>query len=277
MLRSGTERGRNRFLLGGSFMLALMVIVPLEGNDPDQALVFTNPADGTELLWIPGGEFSMGSGLHEDEMPVHRVRVEGFWLGKYEITNRQYSLFLSVTGHNEPPFWDDPLLNRPDHPVTGIKWKDAAAYCEWAGVRMPTEAEWEYAAAAGDRQLDYGTATGQIDHDIANYAGISGKDCWEFTSPVGSFPANPLGLHDMAGNTWEWCSNIWHPYPFNEPDEPDQGENRTNEMRVMRGGSWHFGPDYCRVSDRHNHREHLMYDYAGFRVALSDTSIIVPP
>lgn len=232
--------------------------------------VWTNPTDGSELVWIPGGEFYMGSNEGDpDERPVHRVRVEGFWLGRYEITNQQYAKFLQATGYPEKPdFWDDPKFNKPNQPVVGVKFHAALAYCRWAGLRLPTEAEWEYAAAAGAKQLRYGTATGEISHDLANFAGAQGRDVYDDApAPVGKFPPNPFGLYDMAGNAWEWTSSLWRPYPYRADDGREDLE--AFGFRVMRGGCWHFGPFHCRVSSRHRHMEHLRYDYVGFRVALS--------
>jgi len=252
--------------MGASFLL----------SDPVQMNTFNNLQDGSEMVWIPGGKFIMGSNNgYDDEKPIHRLHVKGFWLSKYEITNKQYGSFLKDTNHREPPFWDDPNFNQPDYPIVGITWKDAVAYCNWAKVRLPTEQEWEYAAAGGSKQLEYGTATGEINHDLANYSGTKGKDRWENTSPIGSFPPNPFGIYDMAGNAWEWCSSLWKTYPHIQNDGRENMDTNNKGLRIMRGGSWHYCSDYCRVSARHYHREHLMYDYVGFRVALSDTTTVM--
>ncbi len=255
-------------------MLAILAAIGvLAGGQP---AVYVNSRDGSELVWIAGGSFIMGSESGDpDEKPAHGLTVAGFWLGRYEVTNRQYARFLKETGRQPPAFWDDPRYNKPDQPVVGVKFRDALAYCKWAGLRLPTEAEWEYAARAGRRQLEYGTATGQISHDLANYAGVGGRDKWQDEpAPVGSFPPNPLGLYDMAGNAWEWCSSMWAPYPYNPRDGREDLERHA--FRVMRGGCWHFGPFYCRASCRHRHRDHLFYDYVGFRVAAS-ADVIAPP
>ncbi len=270
-----------RFLriLGPGLLLIFVIILigaNFQSNNLKQIKTFDGPRNNFKMVWIPGGKFMMGSNNGDsDEKPIHQVHVKGFWLSKYEITNKQYGFFLFATNHHEPPFWDDPDYNQPNNPVIGIKWNDVIAFCKWAKVRLPTEVEWEYAAAAGSKQLEYGTITGKINHDLANFAGRKGADCWENTSPVGNFPPNPFGLYDMAGNALEWCSSLWEPYPYMQNDGRERMDSANKGLRIMRGGSWHYGPDCCRVTARHYHREHLMYDYVGFRVALNDTTTLI--
>jgi formylglycine-generating enzyme required for sulfatase activity len=246
-----------------TFLLAVALLAGGVSAARAQSRTLTNAADGSVLVWIPGGEFTMGSADGDaDEMPVSRLRVEGFWLGQKEVTNAQFARFLEAKGGRQPLLWDDPRFSQPDQPVAGVGWSSAVAYCTWAGLRLPTEAEWEY-AAAGARQLRYGTATGQIDHDLANYDGTGRFS--DLAAPVGSFPPNPFGLHDMAGNVFEWTSSLWLPYPYNAADGRETPETRG--FRVMRGGCWHWGDFDCRVSTRHRHQSHLQYDYVGLRVA----------
>lgn len=250
----------------------VMLVETLRSDCTSSGDMWTNPKDGSAMVWIPGGVFMMGNDTGMvDERPRHSVSVEGFWLSKYEVTNAQYSLFLKETRGSEPDFWSDPAFNAPNQPVVGVRWRDAVRYCEWADVRLPTESEWEYAAACGTRQLHYGTSTGELNHDLANFAGVQGWDRWRYTSPVGSFPANPFGLFDLAGNAWEWCSSIWEPYPYQFNDGREYQDDSFRGLRTLRGGSWHYGPDYCAVSKRHYHREDLRFDFSGFRVALTDT------
>ena len=239
---------------------------PDSGREPSAGDLYINPRDGSVLVWIPGGRFIMGcDDCDEASRPSHIVKVEGFWLGKYPVTNRQYAVFLEETQSAEPAFWGEPEFSDPDQPVTGITYYEALSYCEWAGLRLPTEAEWEYAASGG-KQFKYPTDNGKISHDQANIWGTGGRDIWlETPSPVGVFPPNPYGLYDMAGNVFEWTSSLYTRYPY---DAEDGRESTLSGFhRVMRGGAWQFGPDYAATTYRHNFAAHLRYDYAGLRVA----------
>lgn len=240
---------------------------PAIGRPPQPGDEYTNPRDGSVLVYIPGGEFIMGTdGGEADEKPAHRVKVEGFWLGKYEVTNKQYMQFMEEEGYPDPAFMDDADFNHPAQPVLGIKFLHALEYMKWSGLRMPTEAEWEYAASGGKR-LEYPTATGKLDHSQANYLGREGPDIWaDRPAPVGSFPAGPYGLFDLAGNAWEWTSSAYRPYPYADDGRENVTERR---FRVMRGGSYHFGGRYLRTAQRHHFRMHLRLDFAGMRVAAS--------
>lgn len=245
---------------------------PASGRPPQAGDEYTNPRDGSVLVFIPGGEFSMGSDSGDaDEKPAHKLKVEGFWIGRYEVTNKQYMKFMDEEGYPDPAFMDDADFNHPDQPVLGIKFLHALEYMKWAGLRMPTEAEWEYAASGGKR-LEYPTATGKMDHTQANFLGREGPDVWmDKPAPVGSFPAGPYGLFDLAGNAWEWTSSAYKPYPY---DAKDGRENVTERrFRVMRGGSYHFGERYLRTTQRHHFRMHLRLDFAGMRVAATTAQL----
>jgi len=248
-------------------------------RDPEEeALV--NPKDGAELVLIPGGTFQMGSDKGEsDEKPVHVQKVEGFLMYAKEVTNGQFRKFLAANPEWSPDridpkladkdylkHWRENLKDTPsgdDYPVVYVSWYAALAYAAWAGGRLPTEAEWEYAARGG-RQLEYGTETGEISHDLANYSGVEGRDQWAGTSPVGSFPPNPFGLYDMAGNVWEWCSSLYKPYPYAATDGRE--EIAANGGPVLRGGSWHDVDTGCRSANRN--LSNPDFSFFGFRVVV---------
>lgn len=289
------------------------------------------PATLEGMVWIPGGEFVMGSTdplARPDEQPLHRVRVDGFWMDATEVTNAQFKAFVDATGYitvaERPVDWEllksqlppgtprppaEELLpgslvfTPPDHPVdladfqmwwswvTGANWRhpegpgstidhkdhhpvvhiafeDAQAYCRWAGKRLPTEAEWEYAARGGldhtvniwgDAPVDATRCNiwqGQFPHEN------TADDGFPRSSPVKSFPPNGFGLYDMAGNVWEWCSDLYRPDTYARrvlevgrdgvainPKGPARSLDPRNplaaESRVHRGGSFLCNDSYC--------------------------------
>ena len=220
-------------------------------------------SDGTTMLLIPTGTFQMGDSFGEGlphELPVHTVTVNAFYMDVTEVTNAIYKQFLDATGHKAPNFWDDPAFNAPDQPVVGVAWLDAAAYAQWAGKRLPTEAEWEYAARGGRTGIRYPWGN-EITHDDANYKGKNGRDIWDGPAPVGSFAKNDYGLYDMGGNVWEWCADEYDAkfYAVSQEDNPIAGKliTFTNDdfanvatRRVSRGGSWSSADNKLRVPSR---------------------------
>lgn len=160
--------------------------------------------DGTELLFVPGGYFHLGTDdLDKWSRPMHRVRLTSFWIGKFPITNAQYGRFLEDhPDRSTPSFWQDPQFNQPDQPVVGVSWDEAQAYCRWAGLRLPSEAQWE-AAARGRRAQAYPWGENPPTDKHANFDGHVGK-----TTSVDTYPAGegPYGTFDQVGNVWEWCS-----------------------------------------------------------------------
>jgi len=228
------------------------------------------------MALIPAGEFQMGDSFNEgnsNERPRHKVYLDAFYIDVHEVTNAQYQKFMDVTGHGVPEHWSNSKFNAPDHPVVGVSWFDAVAYAEWAGKRLPTEAEWEKAARGGlvGKRYPWGD---EISYDDANYSGTGGKDSWFYTSPVRYFAPNGYGLYDMAGNAGEWCAD-WYAgdyyasLPYDNPWGADSGYSH-----VWRGGSWYNKPDYLRVAYRSYSSPALTYPYIGFRcVAQADTDV----
>jgi formylglycine-generating enzyme required for sulfatase activity len=281
------------------------------------------------MVWIPGGEFSMGStvesesmcglpGLTRDAQPIHRVYVDGFWMDKTEVSNEEFEKFAKATGYitvaeraptkeeypDAPPenlvagsvvftptdhqvqlnnhfqWWnyvkganwrhptgpDSDLKGREKFPVVQVAYDDALAYCKWADKRLPTEAEWEFAARGGQsgRLYTWGNELKPGGKWMANiYEGTfpmkdSGGDGYVGLAPCGQFPANDYGLYDMAGNAWEWCSDWYRPDYYAElaetggvarnpkgPDSPFDPAEPTEKKRVHRGGSFLCTDQYC--------------------------------
>lgn len=194
-----------------------------------------------DMALIPAGDFIMGknTGNPTDWQPEHRVSIKSFYMDKLEVTNKQYYEFCMKTNTPLPEFWGSAevkcSLDYPDFPVVGISSIDAEKYAAWAGKRLPTEAEWEYAARGGLKGQSFPWGN-QIDSTNANY----GKK-YKSTLKVGSFSPNGYGLFDMSGNVWEWTADYYgHDYymtsPESNPSGPVQGR-----FRVIRGGSWHSG------------------------------------
>jgi len=310
----------------------------------------TDPCIPDDMTYIPGGTFEMGDSFAEgasDELPIHTVKLDSFYMGKYEITNREYCDYLNSvlsqgfitvrsgvvykagSGTNYP--YCDPSISSSESqisywagvfsvrtksgrdmsndPMVEVSWYGAVAYCNWRsqqegkeqcyntsdpnwpcdfnkhGYRLPTEAEWEYAARGGlsGRRFPWGDT---ISHTQANYYSSSSyafdvsptrghHPTWNdgvfpYTSPGGSFATNSYGLYDIAGNVYEWCndwdsSSYYSSSPTINPTGPTSGT-----YRVLRGGGWGPFAQDCRVAGRYHSAPFIRRYYVGFRVVLSD-------
>ncbi|MCW5765235.1 MAG: formylglycine-generating enzyme family protein [Phycisphaeraceae bacterium] len=352
--------GSGRSCCGGAS--AAMLRVGLAPTPP--AATSPSASDGTSIkprgmVWIPGGEFSMGSTdrlARADEGPVHRVRVDGFWMDATEVTNAQFRAFVEATGYvttaERPVDWEEikkqlpsgtpkppdevlkpgavvftpparpvPLDNpsawwtwtaganwrhpggpgttiegRDQEPVVQVSWDDAVAYCRWAGKRLPTEAEWEFAARGGlDRKVNVwgdepvsperaNTWQGRFPDANTRQDGYAGA------APVGRFPPNGYGLYDMAGNVWEWCADAYRDDAYARrvgaagpgvlivnPAGPESSRDPRNPdapvSRVHRGGSYLCNDSYCasyRPSARMAAPPDNTMQHLGFRCVMSD-------
>ena len=226
-----------------------------------------------ELVAVPAGTFRMGCvsgrGCVADELPVHEVRVAAFALSKHEVTFEEYARFASATDHRQPRDWG---WGGGSRPVTGVSWEDAMAYADWLSdetgerYRLPSEAEWEYAARAETRTA-YGWGQ-NVGRGRANCDGCGSRWDDDEAAPVGSFAANTWGLHDMHGNASEWVADCWHE---NYAGAPDAGSAWMSggdcRRRVLRGGSWLGDPMSLRSAKRGRLDVRLRYAYVGFRVA----------
>lgn len=230
---------------------------------------------GQEMIRIAAGEFTMGSSSGDtDEAPPHRVRVGEFLLGRREVTHAEYGRFLTATKRPRPPHWSDPRYGIPKHPIISVTWEEASAYAQWAGGRLPTEAEWEFAARGPEgRAYPWGSASPT--KELAAFHLDIGFDG---TLPAGSKPAGatPSGLLDMVGNAYEWCSDWYAPGYYSQSPQDNPGGPATGELRVVRGGSWISLPDACRATARAAYRPEARSVLVGFRIA-RDAPAASPP
>ena len=267
---------------------------------------------GITLIKVTGGTFDMGCTSEQqycgdDEKPVHTVTLSDFYIGKYEVTVKEFATFVAATNYQTNADKGDGSYiwtgsewkltkgvnwkydvkgsvrdaSEYDHPVIHVSWNDAMAYCAWLSektgntYRLPTEAEWEYAAREGGKAVLFGNGKNILDPAQANFnASPDYKTPYsvagtyrEKTTPVGTFAPNTLGLYDMAGNVREWCSD-WYDsdYYKNSPKNNPTGA-ASGTYRVLRGGSWVGYPRNCRVADRNSHTPSYRSDFIGFRLA----------
>jgi formylglycine-generating enzyme required for sulfatase activity len=258
---------------------------------------YTDPAAGMEFVRVPGGCYRMGDAFGDgegDEKPVHEVCVDDFWLGKYEVTVGQFKKFVSGTGYvteaekgggcyhwigrkaerSKSYNWRSPGFPQDDgHPAACVSWLDAAAFLKWQGIkagkgmRLPSEAEWEYAAKYGGKDEKY---SGGSDMDgVAWHRGNSGGQ----THPAGQKKPNGLGIYDMTGNVWEWTGdwygeNYYGISPRENPRENPRGPSGGQD-RAFRGGSWLDESSHARVSYRDGFIPAAGFSFGGFRAAFS--------
>jgi serine/threonine-protein kinase len=231
--------------------------------------------DGMTLLYVPAGEFTMGSETGDgDEKPLHTVMLDAFWIDQTEVTNAMYAQCVSDRGAcNEPADKGSDARSSyygnsefDDYPVIHVYWNDAKTYCEWAGRRLPTEAEWEK-AARGDTAFTYPWGNVEPRNDLLNFNNAEGD-----TTEVGVYPkgASPYGALDMAGNVWEWVADWYdNTYYASSPEVNPSGPS-SGEFRVLRGGSWwdFAGADVRSTLRGWNDPSFALIDI-GFRCALS--------
>jgi len=253
---------------------------PEAPRGPTAGRVATNRKDGLPYVYIPRGRFRMGCSegdteCSKEEYPPHNVSItKGFWMGQTEVTVEAYKRFARATGRTmpqEPVYFEknlNPGWNEGGAPMTMVTWTEAHDYCKWAGLRLPTEAEWEYAARAGTSGSRYGSLDsvawfGDNSGDkVLDTAALDREGAANFVKrivengnhphTVGRKQANAFHLYDMLGNVWEWTADWYNGTYYAESPEEDPRGRRGGELevRVLRGGSWIDQPNVVRVSSR---------------------------
>jgi formylglycine-generating enzyme required for sulfatase activity len=218
--------------------------------------------DWMAMVYIPAGPFEMGSIRFDDEKPVHKVTLKAYWIDQTEVTLRQFKTFENAQNYESKACGDG-----DNYPVACVTWYDAQAYCQWAGRRLPTEAEWEKAARGGLVGVQYPWGNGSPSCIPKAQNGAQYDACDGQTVPVKTFDVNGFGLYDMAGNVWEWVAD-WYQNdyytnsPSHNPPGPEVGKNR-----VLRGGGWSYNGNYLRVAYRHGEVPEYASSNIGFRCA----------
>ena len=222
---------------------------------------------GLEWVTVPAGEFTMGSNDSGDEQPIHQVYLSEYQIARHPVTNAQYELFVKANSYAAPKHWKNKKIppGKENHPVVNVSWKDAQTFCAWAGVRLPTEAEWEKAARGTDgRKYPWGNEPPT--EELCNFNSNVGD-----TTPIGSYPkgASPYGVLDMAGNVWEWVNDRYGgKYYSVSPSVNPQGP-ASGTRRVLRGGSWYLDDDLVRSAYRYVINPDYWDNYDGFRCVRS--------
>jgi formylglycine-generating enzyme required for sulfatase activity len=298
------------FIIAGCCMLEMSTHVYAAGlaASAKAGKMFRDCPSCPRMVVIPAGSFAMGSadseeGRGDDEGPVHRVNVPGFAMGKTEITRGEFSAFVKKYKYSagdkcwtleegkveeRAGDWRSLHYEQTDnYPIGCINWNDAQAYAKWLSrktgkmYRLPTEAEWEYAARGNTSTSRYwGDNPDQAcvyanGADKTAQAGIKGASSWgihnctdgfDYTAPAGSFKPNAFGLNDMLGNVWEWTEDS---YKDSYKDVPTDGSAYVSDKdkRVLRGGSWNNAPRNMRSAVRNGYKSDLRYSFFGFRLA----------
>ncbi len=261
---------------------------------PSSGTTFRDPTTGMEFVAIPGGEYEQGCHANagecfESEKPSRSVKLRPFWLGKTTVTRGAFAQFVRDSAYTTDgektggcwvytgskwekladKNWRNPGFAQVDtHPVTCVTWNDAQAFAQWLSgkggqrYRLPTEAEWEYACRSGGKSVMYGTNSGHLRADNANFLGTVGS-----TSPVTRFPPNDLGLFDMSSNVWQWTQDVYDEKAYRSGTADNPVVEGSGAKRVSRGGGWTHGGPYLRCSFRGANAPSNGYYNIGFRLA----------
>jgi formylglycine-generating enzyme required for sulfatase activity len=220
------------------------------------------------MVCIKAGAFQMGSNSpgRDAENPEHTVRLKAYCIDKFEVTNLQYKDFVDATRRGAPSHWRSRTFDsrRSNHPVTNVSWQDAQAYAEWVGKRLPTEAEWEY-AARGTHTFDYPWGK-TCSPERLNFNSPEGN-----TTEVSKYPrgVSELGVGDMCGNVGEGVDDWYDPGYYLRSPEVDPGGPENGNQKCYRGGGYHGNRQDCRATARHPGTPSMTQQYIGFRCAMA--------
>jgi formylglycine-generating enzyme required for sulfatase activity len=305
----GSHRMKNLKRVYAVVLLGVMILFPMHATGTDRSSVAMHEKEFPAMVRIPGGTFAMGSVAKNDgammmahEKPVHEVTVKSFWMDATEVTVAQFARFVAATHYKtdaekfgwsavfsreqvqwtrvDYSDWKHPngpkSSAKPDDPVNHVSWNDAVAYAKWLGHRLPTEAEWEYAARGGlkGKTYSWGDQLNPGGKVMANWwqghfpERDIGQDGFKGLAPAASFPPNGYGLYDMTGNVWEWVSDRWaEDYYAHSPKLDPRGPDNGPE-RAMRGGSYLCSENFCsnyRVAGRSHATPDSALSNVGFR------------
>lgn len=268
--------------------------------------------DGKEMVLVPAGWFTMGSSDQEaeaayqlslqyyadaeyagterwwfkSEQPPHRVWLDAFYMDTYEVTVGEYGVFLQHTGYRPLPRDVAIYAPTPHHPVVRVSWDDAAAYCQWAAKRLPTEAEWEK-AARGEEGRTYPWGNDALSGKRANYCDAQCDSSWKerqdedgyaYTAPVGSYAdgRSPYGIADLAGNVAEWVQDWYDAAYYQQSAERNPVNDQAAAFRVLRGGSWYLWPVHLRTAYRSRYTPAGRLHNVGFRCVIAAPAVKPP-
>jgi formylglycine-generating enzyme required for sulfatase activity len=256
----------------------------VQRTDRAKRKIVTSSRGGYELVWIPGGKFSMGSpdneeGRYKSEGPVRLVILPAFFMGRYPVTNEEYGRFLVENPEaREPKYWSERRYNKSSQPVVGVRWIEAKQYARWAGLQLPSEAQWEYACRAGTQTR---FCSGELETDLKRVGWYERNS--DAPHPVGQKEPNGFGLYDMHGNIWEWVEDDWHKNYSGAPidgsawiyknrrglkEDIDVLKNNTHLPVVVRGGSVFRSERACRSASRRAEEISYRDNSIGFRLVL---------
>ena len=267
-MRNKISSATNSFNRPGGFLWALFLLLPSFLWSKE------NP-----MIEIPAGAFIMGHpSCGTDATPVRRIHLDTFFISKYEITNAEYYVFWKSvrprSGQYTPisypeVVWPQVTANKPDHPVVGISWDSANAYAEWAGGRLPTEAEWEKAARGKHGLIwPWGDQFNLLIQGIETHANVRQDNKINGTTTVGKYPTgdSPYGVSDLAGNVWEWTADWYSKWHYHQAKDQNPTGPSIGSWRTVRGGAWLNKANAVRSSVRLGQHPSIGTSFIGFRL-----------